>query len=74
MAKTFGAKSFTRAEDDVIRLGLEMGAPVSGIVQRLGRSRAAVYRRIQVMRDSGEIGQGVLSLGQIEGATHDSAE
>jgi len=57
-------KAITFAEDSVIRLLLEKGKPVVEIADTLGRSRAAIYKRIDRMKASGDIAQTVLDLGQ----------
>lgn len=57
---------FTQPELDVIRLGLENGRKVSEIAKFLGRSRQSVYRRIDQMKESGDLHQSILDLGQCD--------
>lgn len=64
--RTYGAKAFTQAEDDVIRRAIQLDKPMSEIARLLGRCRSAVYaRRAKVAA------QMVLDLGQ--GADNASA-
>lgn len=64
--RTYGAKAFTQAEDDVIRRSIQTKIPMSEVARLLGRCRAAVYaRRAKVAA------QLVLDLGQ--GADNASA-
>lgn len=72
--RTAGAKNFSKAELDVIRLALWDGRSVAAIAKLTGRGRASIYNQINKMTASGEIGQVVLDLGQIESAANDTAE
>lgn len=57
--RTFGAKAFTQAEDDVIRRAIQMGTSFADVARLLGRSRAAIYARRPKIE-----AQAVLDLGQ----------
>lgn len=70
--RPMGGKAFRQEEDDVIRLGLANGRPVPQIAALLGRGRSSVYKRIERMRITGNLGQGVFDLAQVQaGADHD---
>lgn len=58
--RTFGAKAFTQAEDDVIRLALQNNTPLSEVARVLGRARSAIYARRPKVAP-----QQVLDLGQV---------
>ncbi len=64
--KNTRGKAWTQAEDDQIRIRLEVGQSATEIAQRLGRGRASVYLHIKNMRDAGSLEQGVLDLGQAD--------
>ncbi len=72
--RTIGRKNYTEAERNQIRLGLGESVPVASIAKMLGRGRASVYNQIERMRQRGDLGQGVLNLGQIESAANDTAQ
>lgn len=59
-------KGMTGEEDSVIRLGLQNDRSVTEIANFLGRSRAAVYKRIERMKANGEINQLVADMGQLD--------
>lgn len=63
--KTRG-KAWTEAENDQIRIRLEVGQSPAEIARKLGRGRASVYLHIKRMREAGSLGQGVLDLGQAD--------
>lgn len=56
----------TPEEDHVIRLGLQRKKKVSEIAKFLGRSRQAIHNRINRMKETGEINQGCLDMGQFD--------
>lgn len=58
--------NFTRAEDDVIRIGLKLGREKTEIAAFLGRSRQSLYLRINKMKANGDLEQGVMDLGQLD--------
>ena len=47
-------KAFTQAEDDIIRLWRESKQPMTKLAKRLGRSRSAIYLRIDKMKEAGK--------------------
>lgn len=59
-------KAWTQAENDQIRIRLEVGQSASEIALKLGRGRASVYLQIKNMREAGTLGQSVLDLGQAD--------
>jgi hypothetical protein len=47
--RTYGARAFTRAEDDLIRSAIKTKTPMAALAKLLGRSRSGVYaRRVKV--------------------------
>lgn len=72
--RPMGAKGFTAAEDDLIRVAVQTGGSLVALAKVLGRGRSSVYLRVEKMTARGTIGPGVFDLGQIEGAAHDSQE
>lgn len=59
-------KAITPEEEQVIRLGLQRGRPVSQIAQFLGRAPASIYKRIERMKQDGTIDQLELDMGQLD--------
>ena len=45
--RTYGARAFTRAEDDLIRSAIKTNHPIASLAKLLGRSRSGVYARRQ---------------------------
>lgn len=68
VGRPFGARHFTKAEQDIIRLGLKNGSRVDDIAALLGRGRSAVYKQIARMQP-----QEVVDLGQVEGCANERA-
>lgn len=47
--RTYGARAFTRAEDDLIRSAIKTNTPMAQLAKLLNRSRSGVYaRRVKV--------------------------
>ena len=67
MARTKGSKGITRAEEQTIRLGLQLGKTVKQIAEFMDRPEGTVYRRIQRMKATGEIDQLEMPMGQYDG-------
>lgn len=59
-------KGITEEEDQIIKIGLQRGKSVKAIADFLGRSRAAIYKRIERMQTSGEINQIEMDMGQLD--------
>ncbi len=64
--KNTRGKAWTQAENDQIRIRLEVGQSPSEIARKLGRGRASVYLHIKNMQDAGTLGQSVMDLGQAD--------
>ncbi len=58
--------AISQAEDKIIRLGLQRGRTVRQIAAFLGRAPASIYKRIERMKQTGEINQTVADLGQFD--------
>lgn len=59
-------KAISSEEDMVIRLGLQKKKPVAEIASFLNRAPASIYKRIERMKEDGEIAQVVADLGQFD--------
>ena len=59
-------KGITKAEDSVIRLGLQNDKSVAEIADFMGRADASIHKRIKRMKATGEIDQFVADLGQAD--------
>lgn len=49
--RTYGARAFTRAEDDLIRTAIKTKTPMVALAKLLNRSRSGVYARRQKVAD-----------------------
>ena len=59
-------KQFTKAELEVIRLGIKNKHTIVDIAKFLGRARQSVHIRINKMRENGELAQTEMDMGQCD--------